>query len=149
MKKIKGDIITEIYSGNYDLVFHGCNCFNKMGAGVAKVLADEFPMIRIADAAVESGRHKLGHATRCDITLPNGKTVIILNCYTQVYYGRGDKYFNYEALKIILKGIRERYSDKKILYPKIGAGLGGGDWELIESIIDSIFYGLDHTLVYL
>lgn len=38
MRVIKGDIISELESGRYDAVAHGCNCMGVMGAGVAKVL---------------------------------------------------------------------------------------------------------------
>lgn len=149
MKKIKGDIITEIYSGNYDLVFHGCNCYNVMGKGVAKVLSEEFPIIKQADNLLSPGAHKLGRATRADIKLPNGHPVIILNCYTQHFYGTDRTQLDYLALEHILEGIKTKYSDKRILYPKIGSGLAGGDWDIIEKMVDRIFDGLDHTLVYL
>ena len=37
--------------------------------------------------------------------------------------------------------------DSRIGYPKIGAGLAGGDWSIIEKIIDEELQGTDHTLV--
>ena len=39
------------------------------------------------------------------------------------------------------------FSGRKIGYPKIGAGLAGGDWEVIEKIIDAELEGEDHALV--
>jgi O-acetyl-ADP-ribose deacetylase (regulator of RNase III) len=41
------------------------------------------------------------------------------------------------------------FAGKRIGYPKIGAGLAGGDWSIIEEIIDRELEGEDHTLVYL
>jgi O-acetyl-ADP-ribose deacetylase (regulator of RNase III) len=41
------------------------------------------------------------------------------------------------------------FSGKRIGYPKIGAGLAGGDWNIISSIIDKELIGEDHTLVLL
>ena len=38
---------------------------------------------------------------------------------------------------------------KGIAYPKIGAGLAGGDWNTISAIIDEELEGEDHTLVLL
>lgn len=32
-------------------------------------------------------------------------------------------------------------------YPAIGAGLGGGDWQVIEKIIQEALAGEDHTFV--
>jgi len=46
-----------------------------------------------------------------------------------------------------LRQIRTLYHDKRIGYPAIGAGLGGGDWEKISAIINRVFEGLDHTFV--
>jgi O-acetyl-ADP-ribose deacetylase (regulator of RNase III) len=43
--------------------------------------------------------------------------------------------------------IKKRFSGKRIGYPKIGAGFGGGDWERIAAIIDQELKGEDHTLV--
>lgn len=36
--------------------------------------------------------------------------------------------------------------DEKIGLPKIGAGLGGGDWAVIEEIINNVFDGYDVTV---
>ena len=41
MKIINGDIIK--LAPEFDVVIHGCNCFHKMGAGVAKLIAKNFP----------------------------------------------------------------------------------------------------------
>jgi O-acetyl-ADP-ribose deacetylase (regulator of RNase III) len=35
----------------------------------------------------------------------------------------------------------------EIGYPAIGAGLAGGDWQLISSIIEEELAGEDHTFV--
>jgi O-acetyl-ADP-ribose deacetylase (regulator of RNase III) len=35
----------------------------------------------------------------------------------------------------------------RIGYPAIGAGLAGGDWEVISSIIEEELKGEDHTFV--
>ena len=47
IKYIKGDLIKEAF--NYDVVIHGCNCFNTMGAGIAKQLASNFPELKTVD----------------------------------------------------------------------------------------------------
>ena len=45
------------------------------------------------------------------------------------------------------KKIAQDIPDKRIGYPRIGAGMAGGDWEIISSIIAEELEGLDHTLV--
>jgi len=47
----------------------------------------------------------------------------------------------------LFKKIKQQFSGKRIGYPKIGAGLAGGDWERISRIIDEELAGEDHTLV--
>ncbi len=54
---------------------------------------------------------------------------------------------NYEAIRSVFKKLKSNYSGKRIGYPKIGAGLAGGDWEKISKIIDEELFNEDHTLV--
>ena len=56
---------------------------------------------------------------------------------------------DYEALRKVFQTIGKRFATSRIGYPKIGAGLAGGDWRVIEAIIDAELQGLDHTLVIL
>jgi len=42
--------------------------------------------------------------------------------------------------------IRGVFGQSRILYPKIGAGLAGGNWAGLENIFNSVLYGCDHTL---
>lgn len=51
------------------------------------------------------------------------------------------------AIRTAAETIARRYPDARIGYPKIGAGLAGGDWKTISGILDEAFQGLDHTLV--
>ena len=46
-----------------------------------------------------------------------------------------------------MKWIAENHKDKKIGMPKIGAGLGGGDWNIIKEIIEEELNGIDVTIV--
>ena len=54
---------------------------------------------------------------------------------------------DYDAIRAVFAEVRDRFSGQRIGYPKIGAGLGGGDWERIATIIDEELDGEDHTLV--
>lgn len=55
----------------------------------------------------------------------------------------------YEAIEKVFGSIADNFYGKRIAYPKIGAGLAGGDWEIISSIIDEELEGMDHTVVIL
>ena len=43
--------------------------------------------------------------------------------------------------------IKAKYTGQRIAYPLIGAGLAGGDWKRISSIIEEELKGENHTLV--
>ena len=42
MKYIEGDLIQLAKNGKFNVIVHGCNCFNTMGAGIAKMIKDNF-----------------------------------------------------------------------------------------------------------
>ena len=46
-----------------------------------------------------------------------------------------------------MKKLKRDFSGKRIGYPRIGAGLAGGDWSTIYQIIDDELQGEDQTLV--
>ena len=39
---VKGDLIALAKEGKFDVIAHGCNCFNVMGAGIAPLMAETF-----------------------------------------------------------------------------------------------------------
>ncbi|MGK7873072.1 MAG: macro domain-containing protein [Xenococcaceae cyanobacterium] len=147
MKVIKGDLIKLALEGKFDVIVHGCNCFCAMGAGIAKAIKKEFPEAYQADCMTEKGdRGKLGSITFAEVER-NGKTIVIVNGYTQYHWrGRG-VLVNYDALKKVFSEVKKRFAGKPIGYPKIGAGFAGGDWERISKIIDFELEGEDRTLV--
>lgn len=53
-------------------------------------------------------------------------------------YGGSGRYVNYAAIaKVFTEVFRQvRISKLPVHFPKIGAGLGGGNWDIIEAIIN-------------
>jgi len=147
MKEIEGDIIKLAIEGEFDLIVHGCNCFCTMGAGIAKGIKAAFPEAYKEDLKTLKGdKTKLGTIGYVEIEKANHK-VIVVNAYTQYEYkGRGTK-VDYDAVKSCFRAIKEKFSGLKIGFPKIGAGLAGGDWEFILKIIQSELYDEDCTLI--
>ena len=143
MKELEGDLIAFAKSGYFDVIIHGCNCFNTMGAGIAKSIKSEFPEAYQADLkTVKGSKEKLG-----TISYAKSGSITVVNAYTQHNWrGRGVK-ADYKAIRIAFKEVRYNFSGMKIGYPAIGAGLAGGDWALISQIISEELYGEDHTLV--
>jgi O-acetyl-ADP-ribose deacetylase (regulator of RNase III) len=144
MKYIDGDLIELAQKGMFDVIGHGCNCFGSMGAGIAKAIREEFPEAYHTDkfGSRYGDTNKLGTYTHYDYP---GLTV--LNLYTQFKYGTQPVEVNYDAVKKCMKAIKENYSGKRIGLPMIGAGLAGGDWEIISQIIEEELRDEDVTIV--
>ena len=147
MKIIKGNLIGLALSGNLDVIIHGCNCFNTMGGGIALQIKNTFPEAFSVDSLTQKGsRDKLGTISVATIKR-NDLVFDVVNAYTQFNYGRNSMNVDYEAVRSCLKLVKQLFTGKRIGYPKIGAGLAGGDWGILEKIFDEELEGEDHTLV--
>lgn len=129
-KYIKGDITeTEL-----KYIAHGVNCQNKMGSGVAKALFTKW-------SRVKSEYHMVSNKCLGRVSLVGYPDVTIFNCFTQYNYGYdGNKYVNYAAIvncftfmKNLIPNIGQ---DIRLAIPKIGCGLAGGDWNIVEQLIN-------------
>lgn len=145
MKTTKGDIIKLAKQQKFDIIIHGCNCMCVMGAGIAKQIKKHFPKAYQADKTTKRAcRNKMGtyssyYDQKYDVT--------IVNAYTEYdYRGKGIK-INYDSIRQVFEKIKHDFKDQKIAFPKIGAGLGGGDWSRITNIINEELDGEDYTFV--
>lgn len=148
IKYVKGDLLR----GGDDVIVHGCNCICNMGAGVALQIKREYPGAYQADCQTKKlDRDKLG--TYTSWTGPNkdisGKEITIVNAYTQFdifsHKWRSDFDssvpkipFDYDAFARVLLRIAIDFTDKSIGFPKIGAGLAHGEWDIIEAMINEV-----------
>ncbi len=159
MKIIQGDLIQLAKEGNFDLIIHGCNCFNTMGAGIALQIKQNFPDAAIADSNTDRGDiAKLGNWTTgyivtssVDVPLHEMKVLHVLNCYTQYYAGRGltetSIPFDYEAFRLICRKINRKYKGLRIGMPWIGCGLALAEEFKVETIILDELTDLEVTIV--
>lgn len=150
-----GNLITAAQTGEVDVIAHGCNCFNTMGSGIAPQVKRAFPDMYEADQATGRGdKSKLGKYT---LATMNGGLLVGFNLYTQFGYKHRDHGFrdlDYNALYDSLYGMKmflEANTDqpeggRRVGFPKIGAGLAGGDWKVIEPMISTIFCDEDVTI---
>lgn len=142
IKYTQGDLVRDA-ERDFDVIGHGCNCFNNMGAGIAKDVRIKYPEAYRVDVATQMGsKDKLGNYTKWD-----GENITILNLYTQWRYGNSEINADYDAIRGCMKSIKEDYSGKKIGLPLIGAGLAKGDWGVISKIIEDELQGEDVTIV--
>lgn len=130
-----------------EAIGHGCNCRQVMGAGVAKAIKQKFPELYKADLSFTyKPELRLGRASKAHLS--NGK--VGYNLYTQLNYGSGLQ-ISYDAIRESLKYVFEdmvQLGLSSLALPRIGAGLGGGDWNKILSIIEKVSneYNIDITI---
>ena len=143
IKYTNENIIAIAQTKQYNYLANGCNCFCTMGAGVAKAVIDAYPGAYEADKKTKKGdSSKLGR-----ITFSKEKDIIVLNCYIQYRYGADFRKLNYEALYLCLVKISDTMKKgESILFPKIGCGLAGGDWNIVLSMIENVLKDFDVTI---
>jgi O-acetyl-ADP-ribose deacetylase (regulator of RNase III) len=147
MNVVHGDLIKLALGGEFDVIIHGCNCQRAMGAGIAKSIKKAFPEAYEADLETSKGdRKKMGTISTASVKR-NNHDITIVNGYTQYHWRGSGVLVDYEALRSVMREVKARFSGKRLGYPKIGAGLAGGDWKVISQIIDQELKGEDHTLV--
>lgn len=131
---IKGDLLALGKDTTFDIIMHGCNCFNVMGGGIAAQIAQQFPDAHLADQeTVRGDAGKLG-----TYTIGMDGRLVILNCYTQYGISRdGADVFEYTAFQRVLEKIQYRFGKWRIGLPLIGMGLAGGDAERIIPMIEA------------
>jgi len=128
------------------VIIHGCNAQGVMGSGVALALRNAYPSVY--DGYIRTKNYmglRLGSVSIVNVT-PKLKVV---NLISQEFYGRDSlvQYVDYDAIK---EGFRKAYNhllphNPKIHIPKIGSGLGGGDWDIISKIIEEQMPTFDIT----
>lgn len=128
--EVYGDLLEQIHE--FDVIAHGCNCFNSMGAGIAGVISRKFPEAYEADKKTIKGSYnKLGTFTNVLIE-GKEKSTYLLNLYTQF---QGGANLNLLALRMCMHKVNRYFKGKKVGLPLIGAGIAGGDWNVISQVI--------------
>lgn len=145
VKYVKGDL----FETHCDIIAHGVNCRGIMGSGVARTIKEKYYKAYNAyrDKYEEDGWW-LGEIQ--PVSQNDGKYVV--NCSTQNYYMPRDiVHADYDAIEKCMFKLKMFAKEKNlsIAIPKIGAGLAGGDWNIIEDILNEVFNDYDITVYYL
>ena len=145
VKIIKGDMVASYKNNELDAYAHQCNCFCRMGRGIAPLLAKANPDVRKVDnETVEGDKGKLG-----DFSVAETKGFpLLFNIYGQYHWSKykvaPNRNTDYEALQEGLWKVKKHLTntDKNTLgLPLIGCGLAGGDWEgVVLPMIKELFY---------
>lgn len=137
---VKGNL----FEGPETVIVHGCNAQGKFASGFAGVVRERHPFAY--EAYMQTARE--GKLILGSIIWASSDGLSIANAITQQFYGRdGKRYVSYEAIRDVMETInmasREGipFSNNKrgfsrIAMPMIGSALGGGDWNVIEKIIE-------------
>ncbi len=142
-KEIEGDLIVLAKEGKFNVITHGCNCFCTMGSGIAPQMAKAFGCNNFAmeDKKYRGEINKLGQIDYEEIEIHHASghhsLINVVNSYTQYNYDAKTKPFDYEAFTLCMRKINRLFKSQIIGLPQIGAGLAGGDWKIIKSIIQN------------
>lgn len=127
---VKGDL----FMTDATHILHGCNAQGVMGSGIARIIRDTYPYAY----KCYTERHQIQPWKLGEIQVVQCRDRIIINAITQQFYGKdGIRYVSYDAVANAMKNVEENLYGITLAMPMIGAGLGGGDWKVIEAIIES------------
>jgi len=118
------------------VIAHGVNCQHAMGSGVAKAIKEKWPIVYDRYMNAPKGKAMLSSCHVINVGM--GDELFVANCYTQVFYGKNGRFADPKAIELSLWDAYA-WADMyhlPLYIPKIGAGLGGLDWEKeVEPII--------------
>lgn len=140
---IKGSVLSKTTNSSVELVVQQVNCLGVMSAGLAKYIRND-----ITDEKFENYKQLCLKTPAKDllgkVLLIPSKSVknrIYANIFAQENIGTYQRQTDYTALKTGLTKINKLAKDKgyrvKLPY-KLGCGLGGGDWNIVYSIINEV-----------
>jgi O-acetyl-ADP-ribose deacetylase (regulator of RNase III) len=135
----KGDLL-DYRNSNPDkptVIAHSANNKGVMGSGVARaIMADPIRGKSVYADYMEAFKLTGLQLGMVIYTPASDGQFSVLTIIGQDGYGYdGKKYVDYNALKKAFKEINKAQLFTELAMPKIGAGLGGGDWAVIEKII--------------
>lgn len=134
------------------IIMHQANCFSKMRSGIAKAIKTMYPGAEQVDKdSPLTPEEKLGKFT----SFKSEKGVTVVNLYGQYTImddSTGERGFQTiyseleNAIDLFLQTIDVNEKvDLKIGVPyKIGCGLGGGDWDIVNEMLEK--QSLKHEL---
>lgn len=146
---VQADLFT-VFDG---IIAHGVNCVGGFGSGVAGIIAQKYPQVRAKYLEKFNKQGwELGDVQMVPVMGNIKKPIYIANCATQKeYFPRDRVHADYEAIEKCMIKVKEfaKRTNRKVSIPKIGAGLAGGDWKIIEGIINKVFNDYDIYVYYL
>lgn len=139
---VKGDLLLS----DCTVIAHQANCFSTMGAGIAKQIKEKYPMAYNADK--DCGMSPEDRLGKYSVVVYPDIPLIIFNLYGQYAYGRGRVHTNYDSLSSALNYMFQTLTSNQPVFSGFpikvgmpygtGAGLAGGNWDTIYSLIQEV-----------
>ena len=135
-----------------DYICHQVNCQGRMGSGIAKQIRERWPIVyeQYISGFKAIEEESINWEDELDVSevllgrlqqIKVNDTQTVINMFAQQYYGYdGKRYTSYDAFWACLGGIRDSIpKGSKIGFPyRIGCGLGGANWQVIETMIYTV-----------
>jgi O-acetyl-ADP-ribose deacetylase (regulator of RNase III) len=141
---IRGDATNPLAKGN-KIIAHICNTLGKWGKGFVLAVSNKWPKTRSAYIDWHTSRKDFGLGQVQFVQVE--PWIHIANMIGQEGIKTGSKGppIRYGHLKICLQKVKARaiQLNASIHMPRIGTGLSGGRWEIIEKIINEVFEDSD------
>lgn len=134
-------ILGNLFDSNAQILAHQVNCKGVMGSGVAKEVRERYPHVfNEYRKCFETGQLKLGYV--CLVEAKPGQ--LIANLCGQNGFGySGHLYTDYNAIETCLKKVHvfmKEHELTTIAFPwMMSCCRGGGNWDTIYSMIETIF----------
>ena len=127
------------------VICHQVNCMGAMRSGVAKAIREKWPVVyETYLLGLKLKSETLGTISVADVD----RNKHVVNMYSQYEYGYdGKRYTSYDAFCSCIEEIKAFaiYNDiKSIAFPyNIGCCRGGANWNVIYTMIESVFNDTD------
>lgn len=139
IKYVSGDIL----DAKADAIINTVNTKGAMGAGLAKQVAQRYPAIlEPYKTACHAGRLRPGGAQFLRVNRATGARDIdgdlwIINLATKDHWRDPSRIEWIEYAMANLGSALTRFGIRSVAIPKLGAGLGGLEWESVREIIET------------
>ena len=140
VKFVSGDIFS---TDSITAFAHGCNCAGAMGKGIAVEFKKKWPkMYSEYHRLCKANEYKLG-----DVFVWHQDNVTIFNLGTQAHWTKKAELSAIGKSVSSMLEIAKKEGINEIVMPRVGAGLGGVDWDEIKQLLLSVNKDSDITLV--
>lgn len=143
----EGCVVEALLQGEVDVVLHVCNCQGVMGSGVAKVVKEKVP-----EAYKAYMKSYYNHSEKGDMLGITSQGGGVVNLHAQEYYGYdGKRYLDYGALaqsltlasSMLVATVPDELTEYlTIAIPyKMGSDRAGGDWQVVQELVQGLLKG--------